>query len=185
LFNLQSGSIRDASAILLLKECQSRIRSMALVHEKLYQSKDMAHIQFSDYLRSLTMYLFHFWQVDEERIRLDMRIAHVLLDINTAIPLGLIVNELISNSLEHAYPDGRIGEIRVRLVALDPDQYELLVEDDGVGLPAGIDLERTETLALQLVTLLVKQLDGTIEVSSQGGTRFRIVVNALKYKQRF
>ena len=185
LFNLQSGTIRDEKSIELLRECQARIRSMALVHEKLYQSKDMAHIHFSDYLRSLATFLFHFWQVNEERVRLDMRIANILLDINTAIPLGLIVNELVSNSLEHAFPSGRVGEIRLRLVALDPTQFELLVEDDGIGLPAGLDIARSETLGLQLVTLLVDQLDGTIEAASDHGTRFRIVVNALKYKQRF
>jgi PAS domain S-box-containing protein len=185
LFNLQSESVRDPSAISLLRECQVRIRSMALVHEKLYQSKDMAHILFSDYLRSLAMYLFHFWQVNEDRIRLDMRIANILLDVNTAIPLGLIVNELISNALEHAFPDGRVGEIRVRLVSLDPSQFELIVEDDGVGLPPGFDIAGSETLGLQLVGLLVKQLDGTIEAETSGGTRYRIIVNALKYKQRF
>ena len=113
---------------------------MALVHEKLYQSKDMAHIHFADYLRSLAMYLFHFWQVDEDRIRLDLKIANILLDVNTAIPLGLIINELISNALEHAFPDGRVGEIRVRLIALDPGRFELVVEDDGVGLPPGFDV---------------------------------------------
>jgi PAS domain S-box-containing protein len=185
LFNLQSESVRDPSAISLLKECQVRIRSMALVHEKLYQSKDMARIPFSDYLASLTLYLFHFWQVNEDRIRLDMRIANIMLDVNTAIPLGLIINELISNSLEHAFPDGRVGEIRVRLVSLHPGQFELVVEDDGIGLPPGFDITGSETLGLQLVALLVKQLDGTITADSSGGTRYRIIVNALKYKQRF
>jgi PAS domain S-box-containing protein len=185
LFNLQTGTIKDPSAITLLRECQMRIRSMALVHEKLYQSKDMARIPFSDYLRSLAMYLFHFWQVNEDRIKLDMRIANVLLDINTAIPLGQIVNELISNALEHAFPDGRVGEIRIRLIALEASQFELIVEDDGIGLPPGVDVNRSETLGLQLVGLLVRQLDGTIEASSDGGARFRLVVNALKYQQRF
>jgi len=185
LFNLQSESIRDPSAISLLKECQVRIRSMALVHEKLYQSKDMAHIPFADYMTSLAMYLFHFWQVNEDRIRLDLKIANILLDVNTAIPLGLIINELVSNALEHAFPDGRVGEIRVRLVALDPSRFELIVEDDGVGLPPGFDVDGSETLGLQLVGLLVKQLDGTIRAEANGGTRFEIVVNALKYKQRF
>ncbi len=185
LFNLQSESIRDPSAITLLKECQVRIRSMALVHEKLYQSKDMAHIPFADYMTSLAMYLFHFWQVDEDRIRLDLKIANILLDVNTAIPLGLIINELVSNALEHAFPDGRVGEIRVRLIALDPSRFELVVEDDGVGLPPGFDVDGSESLGLQLVGLLVKQLDGTIRAESDGVTRFEIVVNALKYKQRF
>jgi PAS domain S-box-containing protein len=185
LFNLQTESIRDPSAIILLRECQARIRTMALVHEKLYQAKDMAHVHFSDYLRSLAMYLFHFWQVNEERIRLDLRIANILLDVNTAIPLGLIVNELLSNAIEHAFPNGRVGEIRVRLIALDPGQFELIVEDDGVGLPPGFDITGSESLGLQLVSLLVKQLDGTIAADRQGGTRFRIIANELKYKQRF
>jgi two-component sensor histidine kinase len=145
----------------------------------------MAHIHFADYLRSLAMYLFHFWQVNEERIRLDMRIANILLDVNTAIPLGLIINELLSNAIEHAFPDGRVGEIRVRLIALDPGQFELIVEDDGVGLPQGFDISGSETLGLQLVCLLVKQLDGTVAADSKGGTRIRILANALQYKQRF
>jgi two-component sensor histidine kinase len=114
-----------------------------------------------------------------------MRIANILLDVNTAIPLGLIINELLSNSIEHAFPNGRVGEIRVRLISLDPGQFELIVEDDGIGLPPGYDIAGSESLGLQLVGLLVKQLDGTITADSQGGARFRIIANELKYKQRF
>ena len=185
LFNLQTETIRDPSAIILLRECQVRIRTMALVHEKLYQAKDMSHVHFSDYLRSLGMYLFHFWQVNEDRIKLDMRIANILLDVNTAIPLGLIINELLSNAIEHGFPNARVGEIRVRLIALEPGQFELIVEDDGIGLPQGFDINGSESLGLQLVCLLVKQLDGTIVADSPGGARFRIIANDLKYQQRY
>ncbi len=176
LFNLQAGTIRDPKAIEGIRECQSRIRSMSLIHEKLYQSKNLAQIQFADYIQSLTVHLFHFWQVGADRIKLETRLDPVVLDINTAIPAGLIVNEMISNALEHAFPDGRRGTIRVELRSSGAEAHEITVQDDGVGLPEGFEAAAQETLGLQLIHMLAGQLDGTVRIVREGGTRFTVTI---------
>jgi PAS domain S-box-containing protein len=185
LFNLQADEISDPTALLRLKECQLRIRSMSLVHEKLYQSKDLAHVNFADYVRSLAYYLAHVWRVDEDRIKFDIRVGNIALDVNTAIPCGLVANELISNSIEHAFPKNAVGTIRI---ALDPPEdgvYELVIEDDGIGLPPSVDIHSAETFGLQIVNLLLEQLDGSIDVSRNGGTHWTVRFRELKYKPRF
>jgi PAS domain S-box-containing protein len=185
LFNLQSDEIKDPVALIRLKECQLRIRSMSLVHEKLYQSKDLAHVNFADYVRSLAYYLAHVWRVNEDRIKFDVQIDNVVLDVNTAIPCGLIVNELVSNALEHAFPESTVGTIQIALRPFEDGTFELIVQDDGVGLPKDVDVRSAETFGLQLVNLLLQQLDGSIEVARNGGTRWAVLFRELKYKPRF
>jgi two-component sensor histidine kinase len=184
LFNLQANELHDARALEMIRECQTRIRSMALVHEKLYQSRDLARVHFSDYIHSLAIHLFHFWRVDPERIRLVLEMKAVFLDVNTAIPCGLIINELISNALEHAFPGGRPGEIRVRFEPDGDGRFLLEVADTGVGIPEGVDLDKAESLGLQIVRLLVEQLDGTITLHRREGTRYAISFHELKLKSR-
>jgi len=184
LINLQARHISNPEAFDILKESQSRIRSMALVHEKLYQSKDLAKINIYDYLSSLAVHLFHSYKIDPHLIHLNLNVDNVFLDINSATPCGLIVNELISNSLKHAFPEERKGEINIEFHPTEDQKLELIVKDDGVGFPEGMDFRQTETLGMQLVNMLVHQLEGTIELLKDGGTEFRIVFEELKYKQR-
>ncbi len=174
ILNLQSGSIRDPSARECLAECQNRIRSMALVHEKLYRSGSLSRIDFAEYLRSLSAALFHSCRTDAERVRLDFEAAEVFLDVNTAIPCGLVANELIINALKYGFPAGRSGRLRVALDAVGDGRFRMVVADDGVGFPKDLDFRMTESLGLQLVTLLVDQLDGTIELDRAGGTSFTV-----------
>jgi PAS domain S-box-containing protein len=184
LLNLQSRHLTDKAAIEMFRESQHRIRSMALVHEKLYQSKDLSRIDFSKYIESLIMFLFHSYRVNSDLVRMKTEVGDVLLDINSAIPCGLIINELVMNAVKHAFPEGRKGEIIVSLKPSGDDRFTLAVSDDGVGFPAGLDFRKTETLGMQLVTMLVDQLDGTISLERKPGTRFEIVFRELKYKQR-
>jgi PAS domain S-box-containing protein len=184
LFNLQAGEVRDPRAIEKFREGQARIRSMALIHEKLYQSKDLARINFADYIRSLAVHIFHFWKVDNTRIKLETNLEDVFLDINTAIPCGLIVNELLSNAVKHAFPDGRSGAVRLSLHLAPGREFTLQVHDDGIGLPAGVDPGRTETLGLQIIGLLIRQLDGTLSIDRTAGTSFSIRFRELRYKAR-
>jgi PAS domain S-box-containing protein len=184
LFNLQAGHIKDESARRMLKEGQLRIRSMALVHEKLYQSRDLAKIDFADYLRTLSDHLFLFFQVGSDRIRLEPDLEHVHLDINTAVPCGLLVSELITNALKHAFPAGRKGVIGIRLRRRKDSTVELRVADDGVGLPEALNFRCAESFGLQIVDLLVGQLEGTIELDRTKGTAFTIVFRELGYKTR-
>ncbi len=180
ILSLQSGSVRDPAARECLAECQNRIRSMALVHEKLYRSGNLSRIDFAEYLRSLSAALFHSCRTDADRIRLDFRATDVSLDVNTAIPCGLVANELIINALKHAFPAGRSGSLRIGLDALGDGRYRMVVADDGVGFPKDLDFRMTETLGLQLVTLLVDQLNGTVELDRSGGTAFTIAFSDQK-----
>jgi len=184
LLNLQAAQLKDKKDLFLFKETQNRIRSLALVHEKLYQSKNLSMIDFAEYIRSLITYLWQFFMIDSETIRLHLDLEEAYFDINTAIPCGLIVNELVSNILKHAFPVGRKGEVRIVLVRADGNKFMLVVQDDGIGFPENLDFRKSETLGMQIVTMLVQQLDGTIELEREEGTTFKIVFEELKYKPR-
>jgi PAS domain S-box-containing protein len=171
LLNLQSTKVSNPETVAALKESQTRIRSMALVHEELYRSRDLASIDFSSYVRKLTSNLFHAYQAADVALHLD--VVDVYLPVDAAIPCGLIVNELISNSLKYAFVKRQSGKVTVAFHH-DGPSYELRVSDDGVGLPAHFDLDRTETLGLQLVATLAKQLRGEIAVNRTGGTSFAL-----------
>jgi len=184
LLNLQSTQLKDKKDLFLFRETQNRIRSLALVHEKLYQSKNLAKIDFAEYIRSLITYLWQFYMIDSETIHLHMELEEAYLDINTAIPCGLIVNELVSNILKHAFPVGRKGEARIVLARPGGNKHLLVVQDDGIGFPENLDFRTSETLGMQIVNMLVQQLDGTIELERGDGTTFKILFEELKYKPR-
>jgi len=174
LLNLQSGYIEDPQAAEVFRDSQNRIRSMALVHEKLYQSQDLTRVDLAEYIRNLVTYLFRAYSASATGVTLDIQADDVFLTIDTAMPCGLILNELISNTLKHAFPDGQAGEIRVELHANCDHQVTLSVADTGIGLPKDLDLNTTTSLGLQLVHTLVDQLNGHIELNSSRGTEFNI-----------
>jgi len=176
LLYLQSKKIEDSRAQVMLKESESRIRAMALVHERLYQSTDLSRIDFALYVRSLATHLFQLYGVDPNVVRLEINADRLSLSIETAIPCGLIVHEVISNSLKHAFPDGRKGTVRVELRSGEDGRIILLLGDDGTGLGSGIDLQTTESLGTSLIRALVDQLEGTLEVGGSIGTEYRIVI---------
>jgi PAS domain S-box-containing protein len=179
LLNLQSRRVKDPSVFEMFKESQRRIRSMALIHERLYQSSDLSRIEFSEYISNLATHLFHSYQVDAHRIQLKLETEKVHLNINTAIPCGLIVNELVSNALKHAFPDGRNGQLEIGLQQVPGDGYVLQVIDDGVGFPEGLDFRKTETLGMQIISTLVEQIDGRLELNREKGSAFRLEFNEL------
>jgi len=183
LLNLQSRRVKDPAVFEMFKESQRRIRSMALIHERLYQSSDLSRIEFSQYLRNLTTHLFHSYQVDASRVQLKLEAEEVHLNINTAIPCGLIVNELVSNALKHGFPEGRKGELEIGLSAVPEDGYMLKIKDDGVGFPEGLDFRKTETLGMQIINTLVEQIGGRLELSREKGTAFRLEFNDLPEKK--
>ncbi len=184
LLNLQAGHIRDESALRTLKEGQNRIRSMALIHEKLYQSPDLSTIDFASYLRSLAHYLFQFFRIDPDQVRLETELEEIRLDINSAMPCGLLVNELVSNALKHAFPGGRKGVVRIGLKRRPEGRVELRVEDDGVGLPPGVDFLSAPSFGLQIVSLLASQLEAEIALDGRNGTAFTVMFRELNYKKR-
>jgi len=176
LLYLQSKNVSDEQTFQMFRESQSRVRSMALVHESLYQSKDLARIDFAEYIRNLAAYIFRSYGADSKTVNLEVDAEGVFLGIDVAVPWALITNELISNSLKHAFPNGRGGEIRVRLRTEDDRGLVLTVCDDGVGFPDGLDFRDTKSLGLQLVNTLVDQLEGTIEIDGSEGTEFTITI---------
>ncbi|MCJ7612282.1 MAG: PAS domain-containing protein, partial [Candidatus Aminicenantes bacterium] len=174
LISLQSRQIKDGSAVEMYKESQNRIRSMALVHERLYQSTNLSRIEFAEYLRSLVVHLFHSLLPDTSRIGLKLDLEPVELDINIAIPCGLIVNELVSNALKHAFPEPRPGEVTVSFHQREGSTLSLGVKDDGQGLPPDFDIHRSETLGMQIVITLVSQIDGRLEIGQGPGASFLV-----------
>jgi PAS domain S-box-containing protein len=186
LLSLQSRHLEDPQAIAMFRESQHRIRSMALVHEKLYQSQDLSRIDFASYLENLLVYLFHAYPVNARGVRLRTEVESFTLDINTAIPCGLLISELVTNALKHAFPAGDSGEILVSIQPGDGGRYVLKVKDTGVGYPAGLDFSAAETFGMQLVSMLLQQLDGTIAMTAApgAGTEFRVEFAPLKYPTR-
>lgn len=177
LLNLQASSIRDPVDLALFGESVDRIRSMALIHDRLYKSHDLAGIEFREYIESLVMSLFHLY--GHPNINFRAEVEDVRLSIDTAIPCGLIINELVTNALKHAFPDRRRGMITVSLATRTNGDVELSVADNGVGIPEDVDARNTTSLGLQLVNILTGQLTATLEIRRGKGTTFSIVVPRL------
>ncbi|WP_342459747.1 histidine kinase dimerization/phosphoacceptor domain -containing protein [Methanobacterium sp.] len=178
LLNLQSRHINDKEALGVFRESQNRARSMALIHEKLYRSDDLRKIDFGEYIRSLTIELFNSYRASQG-IELNMDISNIDLDINTAVPLALIVNEIVTNSLKYAFPDKKTGNVSVRF-AKNADEMQLIVEDNGIGFPCDLDFRNTNSLGMQLVTSLTDQIKGSIKLERDEGTKFII-----DFKEKF
>jgi two-component sensor histidine kinase len=184
LLNHQARLITDPAVLSMFRESQNRIRSIALVHEKLYRSIDLSRIDFADYIESLVVHLFNTLQADAGRIAYRPTLLPVELDVTMAIPLGLIINELVMNSLEHAFPEARRGEIAVRLERLEEGRLRLEIADNGVGLPPGFDPRRSASLGWQIVNMLIEQIGGTLEIRSEGGTSVAIAFRELNPSSR-
>ncbi len=184
LLNLQSRHVENEPALDMFLESRNRVRSMALVHEKLYRSDDLAKVDFCEYIQSLSRHLFMVYGVSSTEIDLCVDAKDVFLDINTSIPCGLIINELISNSLKHAFSGRKRGRIHVVLRPEKNGNFKLVVRDDGVGLPKDLDVAKTESLGLQLVAMLVEQLQGTFRIDNNQGTSIEILFKKIEYGAR-
>jgi PAS domain S-box-containing protein len=184
MLNLQSEYFRDPRTVELLAESQNRIRSISLIHDMLYRSNDLSRVNLGEYIESLTAHLVRSFGNERSKIDLRIRAENIVLGLDTAIPCGLIINELVSNSLKYAFPDGRKGLITVDLESQDGGTYALAVRDNGVGFPAGLDFRKTTTLGLQLVGMFVEQLDGVMSMHNKQGTEFRITFKELRYEER-
>jgi two-component sensor histidine kinase len=174
LLNLQSSLISDPTVKSMLMDSQNRIKSMALIHQTLYQSNDFARVDFSGFLDALVPTLVISYGVDAHRINVNINVQSVFLPINTAIPCGLLINELITNALKHAFPNGSSGQINVSLTHKHDHTIILEISDDGVGIPSALDINAVETLGLRLVALLSQQLDGNLSINRCNPTRFTL-----------
>ena len=171
ILNLQSSYVKDQMTLDILRESQNRIKTMSFVHESLYRSDDFSYVNFSNYINSLSSNLVQTYIIKHANINLELDLGDVNLSLDQAIPCGLIINELVSNSIKYAFPLNRKGKIRIELTKKG-NKINLKVSDNGVGLPDNLDVENTDTLGLQLVYILVSQLDGDIKVINKKGTTF-------------
>jgi two-component sensor histidine kinase len=175
LLNLQMARIQDPEQREAFKDSQNRIRSMSLVHELLYQNLDFRKTDYAGYIRSLVLDLLRSYGISTRRIAHEIHVQNVAIPLNKAIPCGLIINELVSNALKYAFPPSFTGKPRltIRLRALESGQMELTVRDNGVGLPKGFSVKKSDSLGLQLVSMLTEdQLKGRLGIVSRNGTKF-------------
>jgi len=184
LLELQADSIPEPHIGKLFEESQNRIYSMALIHEKLYRSPTIGQINLEDYIQDLANNLFDSYNVSEDCIQLHINVEPIFLNIETATPCGLIINELVSNSLKHAFPDDREGIVSIDCHQQSDGQIHLVISDNGIGFPEALDFQDTESMGFQVVCTLIEQLEGTIELQRTHGTSFAIQFAELQYQNR-
>ncbi len=177
LLYLQAQNIRDPVLAGALTDSQTRVKSMALVHEKLYQSHNVSSVDFQAYLENLVANLLIAYDIDRTRVRVTIAVKDLSLPLNPAISLGLMMNELISNALKYAFPDGRTGTLEITGTA-DEEMIRIRIRDNGRGIPEGFDWKNAKSLGLHLVQMLSRQLKGSVELSRDGGTEFAISIPA-------
>ncbi|MBN1948220.1 MAG: PAS domain S-box protein [Candidatus Cloacimonetes bacterium] len=173
LLSIQARDSQDPYTLDMLRESQNRVKSMAIIHHKLYEGKDLAHIDFQAYIRSLVNYLVSSYKIDTSHIGLQYDIKDAYLNLSTAIPCGLILNEIISNALKYAFPD-KTGNIFIKLHNLGDGLYEMIVRDDGKGFSPDVDISESSTLGLNLINIFTQQLHGELDLRSKNGVEYRI-----------
>ena len=179
LLDLQAQNLTDQKTLDVFQESFNRVKSMALIHEKLYQSTSLETIDFAEYIETLTYYLFQSYRVNSDLIKVKINIEPICLNIDTAIPCGLIINELLSNSLKYAFPKGTGGLIEINFKSDNAPRFILNVKDNGIGFPKDFNLHNVHTLGLNLVKILTQQLDGDIELDYSQGVEFKMQFSEL------
>jgi PAS domain S-box-containing protein len=184
LLSWQGESSKDPETLKIFEDSQNRLSTIALIHEKLYQSTDLSHLDLGEYIYSLAQQIFDTLSTQDRSIQLHCDCAPILVNIETASPCGLIVNELMINALEHAFPQAYPGQVTISLQQNEQGLITLVVADDGIGFPDNLDFHQTESLGWQLICLLTDQLDGTVNITSPPGTRVVVTFSELAYRNR-
>ena len=174
LLNLQAGYLHDEETVRAMQEGQNRVRSMALVHEKFYQLDGISEIDFAEYIEKLCQYIFQTYSETARNVSIDVESDQIAFDLDTAMPCGLLINEIVSNSLKYAFPSGQEGKITIKLKALPENKIRISVADNGIGISQEYGLENPSTLGLQLIGALTSQLNGEVEMLNSNGTTFNI-----------
>jgi len=171
---IQSRAVQDPAFSEALRDCQNRVASMALIHDKLYRARDLARVSFAEYVRDLTNNILTSYALPARSVRVKLDIDDLSLSLDYAVPCGLILNELMSNCLKHAFPVGHSGTVYIGFHAEGEEELCLVVRDDGVGMPADVGLDRTSSLGWRLIRALVEQLGGVVQCQTAGGTSVEI-----------
>ncbi len=179
MLNLQSRYIKSSEFVSVYKESVNRIQAISLIHRKLYEDENIAQLDFADYVSSLLRNIFHNYSISQDRIMLNADVERMLIDIDVAIPCGLVINEIVSNSLKYAFLPEQKGSVSLRFY-FENGYYYLLIEDTGIGLPKSINFEDPKSLGLLLISMLVEQLEGTIEIDRDNGTTYKIIFPELE-----
>lgn len=179
LLHIQAGKISNKELAAMFTDCQNRVKSIALIHEKLYQTNSFTRVDFGSYTRNLVYYLFRMFNVKSDKVSLRMNAENVFLPMDTAIPCGLIINELVTNSLKHAFNGDKQYEISIEIVYQSNNKFTLTVKDNGSGIPETVNFQKALTVGFNLINNLVKQLGGILEINSTEGTEFKITFSIL------
>lgn len=179
LLHIQSGKITNKEMVSMFTNCQNRVKSIALIHEKLYQTNSFTRVDFGSYTMSLIYYLFRMFDVKSNKVSIRLNVDNVFLPMDTAIPCGLIINELVTNSLKHAFTDDTQGEISIQAVYHSDNKFTLTIKDNGIGIPEEVDFYKSRTVGYNLVNSLIKQLGGILEINREEGTEFKITFSIL------
>ncbi|HMB44699.1 MAG TPA: histidine kinase dimerization/phosphoacceptor domain -containing protein, partial [Candidatus Methanoperedens sp.] len=180
LLMLQSQNIEDKKYKDVFIDSQNRILSMALIHEKLYQSEDLAQIDFKEYINEMVSNIFSSYGLNSN-IKIDINVENIPINIDNAVPCGLIINELVTNSLKYAFPEGRRGKIQISVKSKEKNMIQLSISDDGIGIPKDLNIRNTKTLGLTLITALAEnQLNGELIINREKGTEFQISFRGTK-----
>jgi two-component system, sensor histidine kinase PdtaS len=174
LLNSQASSLHDKAALAAIQESQHRVQAMALIHQKLYQAQSVARIHMTSYIHDVAAYLQESYNLPQ-LIRFNLSVEPIQLDVTLAVPLGLIINEATTNALKYAFPNGRSGRISIKLHRLEDAIYQLIIQDDGVGLPEGFDPSQSRTLGMTLIHGFCGQLAGELTITSVSGVRISLV----------
>lgn len=173
LLNMQSYYIKDEEAKAYFKESENRAQSMALIHERLYRTGDLQNVELGDYITSLAKDLFGTYVTNPDKVKMEIEVENVKLHIDSMIPLGLIINEVVTNTLKYAFPEDKTGTLIIKFYKKG-NEFFLTVKDDGVGIPKDFDIEKSDSLGMQLITNLTQQLDGELEIIKSPGATFNI-----------
>ncbi|PID59416.1 MAG: hypothetical protein CR986_05965 [Ignavibacteriae bacterium] len=183
LFFFQTKQINDPQMLDLLRDGQNRVKSMALIHEKLYQSSDLANVDFKEYINKLSNFLFQSYNINKSKIKLKINVQDIKLGVDIAVPCGLIINELISNSLKHGFQDNDSGVVQITMGYQEDNKLMLKINDNGSGLPDNFNSEKTDSLGLKLVNNLTTQLNGNIKFKNNNGTEVKLLFETPEAKK--
>jgi len=176
LLGMQSGMLLNSTVVSILKESQNRVKSMAMIHQILYESSDFSHVDFSSVVQSLVSNLSASYALDSSRVQINIDTDQVLLSIDTSIPLGLILNELCTNAIKYAFSENRSGNINISLKYLAANKLQVLITDNGIGIPEEFDIEHASSLGLQLVQLLSEQISAELTIQRRNPTSFSLII---------
>jgi PAS domain S-box-containing protein len=180
LLNLKSQDLKDSESRSHLKDTRNRVKSMAMIHERLSRSENLAGLNFSDFISSLVNHLFHSFKINPDKVKLKLSIPEIFIDVDIMMPCGLIVNEILSNSFKYAFPGDREGEVTIELHEGKDDEVTLTVKDNGIGISDSVNLHKTKTFGLQIVSALANQIDGKADLLNKNGTEFILTFHKSK-----